>query len=96
MVNSNYPDPISAAIEIGRRGYYKYQKNQFYPKLINKEILSNRWKEAKEWSYQNWKELYQLIKNSKLKYRVSKESLIDSLVFEKKYYKRMTTLYSFI
>lgn len=96
LVNTKFPDPISAAIEIGRRGYFQYVKNQFYPKLISKEILSNRWKEAKEWSYQNWKELFQLLKNSKLKYRVSKESVISSLVFQKEYYKRKVNLYSFI
>jgi IS605 OrfB family transposase len=96
LVNSNYPDPISAAIEIGRRGYFKYQKNQFYPKLINIEVLSNRWKETKEWSYQNWKELFQLVKNSKLKYRVSKTDSNVNLVFERKYYKKMISLYCFI
>ena len=96
LVNSNFPDPIAPAIEIGRRGYFKFQKGYFYPLLINNEVLSNRWNETKEWSYQNWKELSFLLKNSKLKYRVSKESLLDSLVFQKEYYKRMTTLYSFI
>lgn len=96
LVNIKYPDPISAAIEIGRRGYFKYVKDQFYPKLINKEVLSNRWKEAKEWSYQNWKELFQLLKNSKLKYRVSRESTNDFLVFQRKYYKKMIDLYCFI
>ena len=96
LINDKYPDPICAAIEIGRRGYFKYKKNQFYPKLINKEILSNKWKEAKEWSYQNWKELFQILKNSKLKYRVSKLSNSVNLVFERKYYKKMIDLYCFI
>jgi len=27
MVNNNYPDPVSASIEIGRRGYKKFEKN---------------------------------------------------------------------
>ena len=62
---------IAASIEINRRGYYKYIKNQFYPNLINKENLSNRWKEAINWSYSSWKELFDIVKTSKLKYRRS-------------------------
>ena len=67
------PDPISASIEIARRGYEVIilKNKKFYPELISIENLLNQWKEAKDWSYSTWKELYSLLKNSKLKYRVS-------------------------
>jgi IS605 OrfB family transposase len=74
ILYSNYPDPINASIEIARRGYKKLTKGWFWPTLISKENLSNHWKEVKDWSYSNWKELASQIKNSKVKYRVPLES----------------------
>ncbi len=94
--HNNFPDPISAAIELARRGFVKYKRNQFYPKLIDIEVLRNRWKEASEWSYQNWKELFQIVKNSKLRYRVSKSDESVNLVFQKYSYKKMMSFYQFI
>jgi len=38
--------------------------------LIKVEVLKNLWKEDLEWIYSSWKELFVLVKNSKLKYRV--------------------------
>jgi IS605 OrfB family transposase len=66
-----YPDQVASSIEISRRGYKKWQKNWFYPNLITKEILSNRWKEAIEWKFKDWKELFSIIKTLKLNYRSS-------------------------
>lgn len=66
-----YPDMIASSIEIARRGFHKWQKNWFYPILINNQDLLNRWKEAKDFSYKSWKELFNVIKTSKLNYRSS-------------------------
>jgi hypothetical protein len=66
LLNNTYPDPIASSIEIGRRG----NTWTFYPKLISKTDLSNQWKEAKDWIYENWIELHGLIKKSGLKYRI--------------------------
>lgn len=73
LYGSKYPDMIASAIEVGRRGYYKYEKEQFYPVLISKDNLSNLWKEAIDWNYLTWVELCSQIKTLKLKYRSSLE-----------------------
>ena len=64
-----FPDPISAANEIARRG----TKNEpFYPPVEVKESLANQWKKelGENLSFDDWKILWQAIKNSKVKYRV--------------------------
>ena len=71
LYGSKYPDMIASAIEVGRRGYFKYEKEQFYPELISKDNLSNLWKEAIDWNYLTWVELCSQIKTLKLKYRSS-------------------------
>lgn len=71
LYGSKYPDMIASAIEVGRRGYFKYEKEQFYPMLISKDNLSNLWKEAIDWSYETWVELCSQIKTLGLKYRSS-------------------------
>jgi hypothetical protein len=72
LTNLNLPDPVAASCEIARRGYNTYilKNKQFYPELIKVEVLKNLWKEDLEWIYSSWKELFVLVKNSKLKYRV--------------------------
>lgn len=64
------PDALSSALEICRRGSKK--SSGFYPKLICVENLANRWKEAPNWKYQNWKELYAIFKSENLmkEYRI--------------------------
>jgi IS605 OrfB family transposase len=67
----DYTDAINASIEIARRGYeyiIKNNKKGFYPSLD----VKHRWKEM-AMSFENWKDLFLEIKNSKLKYRVSLE-----------------------
>lgn len=96
-INYDFPDMVAASLEINRRGYFKYIKNQFYPKLINKEDLSNQWKEAINWSYSNWKELFDIIKTSKLKYRRSLDSFefkVFRLDSNKSFIKIYKTLYN--
>jgi len=69
-----YPDQIASSIEISRRGYFKFIKNKFYPKLISIEDLQDQWKKTTNQSfnftYKDWKELFLIFKNSKMKYRV--------------------------
>lgn len=75
LTNQNYPDPISASIEIGRRSYLvliQKQKEKFYPEVIKNDELPNQWKKEEVPIYSTWKELYTFVtKNSKMKYRVS-------------------------
>ena len=89
---NNAPDPIAASLEIARRAIFKYIKVQFYPELIKAESLFNLWKESVSWVYKSWKELFDIIKTSKVKYRRSLESF-DSEVFRLKSSKSFVNLY---
>lgn len=86
------PDPIAASLEIARRAMFKYIKGQFYPELINSTSLLNQWKESANWVYKSWKELFDIVKMSKVKYRHSLESF-DSGVFSLKTSKSVVNLY---
>ena len=86
------PDPIAASLEIARRAMFKYIKGQFYPELIKAESLFNQWKESASWVYSSWKELFDIIKTSKVKYRRSLESF-DFKVFRLKSSKSFVNLY---
>ncbi len=88
LLNPQYPDPIASSIEIGRRAI-----GQFYPALISNEVLSNRWKEATEWMYRDWKELHVVLKNSKVRYRVP---ISQNIVFRSLYSKNSNTYYLII
>ena len=67
-------DPIASSLEVARRAMFKYIKGRFYPELIKKEDLLNRWKESTSWVYTSWKELFDIIKTSGVKYRRSLDS----------------------
>ena len=71
---NNTSDPIASSLEIARRANFKYIKGKFYPELIKKENLFNHWKESASWVYKNWKELFDIIKTSEVKYRRSLDS----------------------
>ena len=86
------PDPIAASLEIARRAMFKYIKGQFYPELIKAESLFNLWKESASWVYKSWKELFDIIKTSKVKYRRSLD-LFKSEVFRLKSSKSFVNLY---
>lgn len=86
------PDPIAASLEIARRANSKYIKGQFYPELIKAESLFNLWKESASWVYKSWKELFDIIKTSKVKYRRSLD-LFKSEVFRLKSSKSFVNLY---
>lgn len=86
------PDPIAASLEIARRANFKYIKGKFYPELIKAESLFNLWKESANWIYKSWKELFDIVKTSEVKYRRSLESF-DSEVFRLKSSKSFVNLY---
>ena len=86
------PDPIAASLEIARRAMFKYIKGQFYPELIKTESLFNQWKESASWVYSSWKELFDITKTSKVKYRRSLD-LFKSEVFRLKSSKSFVNLY---
>lgn len=76
--NINYHefDPISASIEIARRGFECYiqkKKDRFYPKF-DKEYIK-QWCLGKniivKGVINDWKELYQFLKKSEIRYRIS-------------------------
>ena len=71
----NYVDPVNASLEIARRGFECIIKKtkQFYPVMEIKESLKHQWKEMVNDLPNNWKDLFSLTKNSKLRYRVSTE-----------------------
>ena len=70
--NDHTPDMIASSIELARRGYKNFQKDWFYPNFeYYVEKLNEQWKQTLILNnIKNWKELFLLIKNSKLKYRV--------------------------
>jgi len=75
----NYIDPINASVEIARRGIYKYEKGQFYPKFdvstmlntllsFNKELDVSVLKDCK-----NWVSSYKIVRKEGLRYRANLE-----------------------
>jgi IS605 OrfB family transposase len=93
-----FPDMVSSSIEISRRGYHKFKSGWFYPKLIDFDDLSNLWKKEinqKNLIFKNWKELFQITKTLKLKYRSSLEDFKESYrVFSLNNIKSKILLYS--
>lgn len=81
---NNTSDPIASSLEVARRAMFKYIKGKFYPELIKKEDLLNRWKESASWVYKSWKELFDIVKTAGVKYRRSLDS------FEYKVFRLMT------
>ena len=71
--NEQCPDMVAASIEIARRGFKKFEKGWFYPdfsKSLNQ--MNEQWKQtSSDISAKDWKDLFKLIKESELKYRIS-------------------------
>ena len=71
--SDNCADMVAASIEIARRGYKKFNKEWFYPPLIDgkriKEVLGNQWKKEIKISFNSWKTFFNQIKKLGLKYR---------------------------
>ena len=70
---------VAASIEIARRGYRKFKKGWFYPKFDRSlNQMNEQWKQTiSDNSIKNWKDLFSLIKNSKLKYRVLLDDILN-------------------
>lgn len=83
--SENCPDMIASSIEIGRRGYKKFEKGWFYPKF-NIDNLNEQWKQTLS-GIKNWKAAFDKIKKSKMMYRFQLNELIQNAVF-RKYYKK--------
>ena len=93
-IYKNYPDPISASLEINRRGQFKYQKDKFYPKIPSKDYLNELWKQTLDRNFESWKELSDWLKKSKVKYRFSIDDFKNYLLFSSlKSFKSMVLLY---
>ena len=94
--STSCPDAIAASIEIARRGFKKYSKNWFYPKVKNVKTLAILWKDDLEWNSLDWKNLFSLFKESKVKYRFP--TVLDSVcsVFRLDSYKSYINLYNFV
>ena len=92
--NSDTPDMVASSIEIARRGYKKYEKKWFYP-VFNVERLDEQWKQTLT-GVKDWKNAFLKIKNSKVKYRVLLNDVIQNAVFSKFNRKSKITIYSFI
>ena len=92
--NSETPDMIAASIEIARRGYKKYEKKWFYP-AFDVDCLDEQWKQTLT-GVKDWKNAFLKIKNSKVKYRVLLNDVIQNAVFSKFNRKSKITIYSFI
>ena len=92
--DSTTPDMVAASIEIARRGYKKYEKNWFYP-VFNVDCLDERWKQTLT-GVRNWKDAFLQIKNSKVKYRVLLNDIVQNAVFSKFNRKSKVTIYSFL
>ena len=92
--NETTPDMVAASIEIARRGYKKYEKNWFYP-VFDIDCLDERWKQTLA-GVKDWKNAFLKIKNSKVKYRVLLNDIVQNAVFSKYNKKSKVIIYSFI
>lgn len=75
-IKYNYSDPVNASLEIGRRGFEVIIKKnkKFYPDLA-RELVKDPWKEHLTDEVKSWKEFFEKIKNSKVRYKVSLDEL---------------------
>ena len=91
--NDTTPDMVASSIEVARRAYNKFKKGHFYPP-IQLDHLNEQWKQTL-CGLNNWKEMFNEVKKSKLKYRFLLLNYIQNAVFSKNYIKQKVTLYTF-
>ena len=91
--NESTPDMVASSIEVARRAYNKFKKGHFYP-AIQLDHLNEHWKQTLS-GLNNWKEMFNKVKKSKLKYRFLLLDYIQNTVFSKTYIKQKVTLYTF-
>ena len=84
--NENTPDMVAASIEIARRAYKKFEKGWFYPKF-SVETQDERWKQTLG-GVKTWKNLFQKVKEAKLKYRFLLVDYVHNAVLSKTYNKQ--------
>ena len=102
------PDPVLASIEIGRRGHefscqYIFKRRQqektvVLPKLetVKKSIIQSLEELGIDVpEFNDWKELWSVVKKSKVKYRFPILSKYESSPFSKNYKRRYLTTYEF-
>ena len=76
-IQYDYIDPINASIEIGRRGIFKYKKQNFYPKFSADTIMDamSKLNPLRDVSFfkdcHNWVDAYKNAKKSELRYRAT-------------------------
>jgi len=87
------PDMVASSIEIARRAYNKFKTGHFYPP-IQISHLNERWKQTLS-GLNSWKEMYEKVKKSGLKYRFLLLDYVKNAVFSKNYIKQCITLYIF-
>lgn len=90
------PDMVASSIEIGRRGYKKFSKGWFYPilNLIEVKNKFNQWKEEIYSNVKSWKELYDKVKKSGMRYRFQLNE--SDAVFKRFYHKMNVITYFYI
>lgn len=102
------PDPVLASIEIGRRGHefscqYIFKRRQqektvVLPKLetVKKSIIQSLEELGIDVpEFNDWKELWSVVKKSKVKYRFPLLSKYESIPFSKNYKRRCQIIYEF-
>ena len=94
--DSTTPDMVASSIEIARRGYKKFSKGWFYPKLDTEKVKNkfNQWKEEIYSNVENWKELFLKVKKSGMRYRFQLSEC--DAVFERFYHKMNVITYFYI
>ena len=91
--NETTPDMVASSIEVARRAYNKFKKGHFYPP-IQLDHLNEQWKQTLS-GLNSWKEMFNKVKKSKLKYRFLLLDYIQNAVFSKTYIKLLVSLYTF-
>ena len=110
LVNRNLqlPDPVLASIEIGRRGYefsgqYIFKRRQrektvIFPSLDSVKdsvIQSLEELNVEVLGFNDWKDLWSVVKKSKTKYRFPLLDKFSSSPFSKNYKRKLLMVYSF-
>ena len=102
------PDYVLASIEIGRRGYEFYHQYILKDKKMEKNIIFGNYEKDKNLynlsleeigikeSFNSFMEMYSVVKNSKLRYRVSLDDINPLRVFRKLFIKSYTEFYNFL
>ena len=91
--NETTPDMVASSIEVARRAYNKFKKGHFYPS-VQLDHLNEQWKQTLN-GLKTWKEMFNKVKKSKLKYRFLLLDYVKNAVFSKTYIKSRITLYTF-